>query len=115
MSTAEIIHFEGPRNLASVAAKPPAVFLAGPEASERFWEGALRQQWFRCWKAMSRPPPRFEFFDRASLGTAPFVKLRRDYSLVSMRRSFSHFFTAPTSVFSNLRTCFVCSSHRTTG
>lgn len=37
MSTAEIIHSEGPRDLASVAAKPPAVFLAGPEASERFW------------------------------------------------------------------------------
>ena len=34
----ELIPFEGPRDLASVAAKPPAVFLADPEASKRFWE-----------------------------------------------------------------------------
>src|SRR6202050_3766305 len=34
----EIVAFEGPRDLARIAARPPALFLAGPEASERFWE-----------------------------------------------------------------------------
>jgi hypothetical protein len=33
----EIIPFEGPRDLATVTAKPPALFLAEPKASERFW------------------------------------------------------------------------------
>ncbi len=35
---AEIIPFEGPSELASIAAKPSALFVAGPKASERFWE-----------------------------------------------------------------------------
>ena len=35
---AELIPFEGPRELATVAARLPALFLPGPKASERFWE-----------------------------------------------------------------------------
>lgn len=34
----EIIPFEGPRDLASITARPPALFVAGPKAEERFWE-----------------------------------------------------------------------------
>ena len=34
----EIIPFEGPRDLATVTARPPALFLSEPKASERFWE-----------------------------------------------------------------------------
>jgi integrase len=34
----EIIAFQGPRDLASVTARPPALFLSEPKASERFWE-----------------------------------------------------------------------------
>jgi len=33
-----IIPFAGPRELATVTARPPALFLAEPKASERFWE-----------------------------------------------------------------------------
>ena len=36
--TARIIPFEGPRDLATVTARPPALFLPEPKASERFWE-----------------------------------------------------------------------------
>jgi hypothetical protein len=38
MSPAELIPFKGPRDLAAVKTIPPALFLAGPEASRRFWE-----------------------------------------------------------------------------
>ena len=34
----EIIPFEGPRDLEGVTARPPALFLSEPKASERFWE-----------------------------------------------------------------------------
>ena len=34
----KIIPFEGPRDLATVTARPPALFLSEPKASERFWE-----------------------------------------------------------------------------
>ena len=34
----EIIPFEGPRDLATVTARLPALFLSEPKASERFWE-----------------------------------------------------------------------------
>jgi integrase/recombinase XerD len=34
----EIIPFEGPHDLATVTARPPALFLPEPKASERFWE-----------------------------------------------------------------------------
>jgi integrase/recombinase XerD len=34
----EIIPFEGPRDLATVTARPPTLFLLEPKASERFWE-----------------------------------------------------------------------------
>jgi|SRR5271166_36942 len=34
----EIIPFEGPRDLATVTARPPALFLSEPKAAERFWE-----------------------------------------------------------------------------
>ena len=33
-----IIPFAGPRELATVAARLPALFVAGPKAAERFWE-----------------------------------------------------------------------------
>jgi len=33
-----IILFEGPRELATVSARAPALFLAKPKAAERFWE-----------------------------------------------------------------------------
>ena len=33
-----IIPFAGPRELATIAARLPALFVAGPKASERFWE-----------------------------------------------------------------------------
>ena len=36
--TADIILYEGPRNLADVTARRPALFLAEPKAAERFWE-----------------------------------------------------------------------------
>jgi hypothetical protein len=35
---AELIPFEGPRDLATVTAKPPLLFLPEPKATERFWE-----------------------------------------------------------------------------
>jgi hypothetical protein len=35
---AEIVPFDEPCELASVAARPPALFVATPKASERFWE-----------------------------------------------------------------------------
>jgi site-specific recombinase XerD len=35
---ADIILYEGPRDLADITAKRPALFLAEPQASERFWE-----------------------------------------------------------------------------
>jgi len=38
MTYTDVIPFEGPRDLASVAVTAPAVFLAGPWASKRFWE-----------------------------------------------------------------------------
>jgi hypothetical protein len=34
----EIITFEALRDLAIVTARPPALFLSKPKASERFWE-----------------------------------------------------------------------------
>jgi hypothetical protein len=34
----ELIPFEGPRDLETVPAKPPALFLSEPKASQRFWE-----------------------------------------------------------------------------
>ena len=34
----EIIPFEGSHDLATVTARPPALFLPEPKASERFWE-----------------------------------------------------------------------------
>jgi hypothetical protein len=36
--TARIIPFEGPRELATVIARLPVLFLPEPKASERFWE-----------------------------------------------------------------------------
>src|SRR5882724_1465306 len=36
--TADIILYEGPRDLANVTARRPVLFLAEPKASERFWE-----------------------------------------------------------------------------
>src|SRR4029453_13805585 len=36
--TADIILYEGPRDLADVTARRPAIFLGGPKAAERFWE-----------------------------------------------------------------------------
>jgi integrase/recombinase XerD len=36
--TADIILYEGPRDLATIPAKRPVLFLAEPKASERFWE-----------------------------------------------------------------------------
>jgi site-specific recombinase XerD len=38
LKSVEIIPFEGPRDLATVTARPPALFLSEPKASERFWE-----------------------------------------------------------------------------
>jgi hypothetical protein len=38
LKTARIIPFEGPRELATVTAKLPVLFLPEPKASERFWE-----------------------------------------------------------------------------
>jgi integrase/recombinase XerD len=35
---AELIPFEGPRDLAAVTARLPVLFLPEPKASERFWE-----------------------------------------------------------------------------
>jgi hypothetical protein len=43
--SAEVIRFEGPRELATVALRSPALFLAEPKASERFWE------FFKSWTA----------------------------------------------------------------
>src|SRR5215475_1646139 len=36
--TADIILYEGPRDLADITARRPVLFLAEPKASERFWE-----------------------------------------------------------------------------
>ena len=36
--TADIILYEGPRELATVTARRPVLFLAEPKAAERFWE-----------------------------------------------------------------------------
>jgi integrase/recombinase XerD len=36
--TADILLYEGPRDLADVTARRPALFLAEPQAAERFWE-----------------------------------------------------------------------------
>jgi hypothetical protein len=38
----EIIPFEGPQDLASVTARPPALFLSEPKASERAFFGQVQ-------------------------------------------------------------------------